>query len=375
MADLVCEVMGGGPDSCEAVCCREPKWAAQVDDKLVPMPRQRVLTRLLKVQAGVAEGRTLLRDHNSPDDVVLGDEQEVDLAEGNVFYSLSACDVVPRCECRSPAKLAWVVDDRVEVTTRPGQSGQSLRDLFGLASNSVLVRDYEGPNDEVVEIAESIAFAEGPVFRSRAVVGKLQITVNARLFTEADGVTREMLGKAVAGLVYPDNPDATRVFLVSDGNREIALGEVVRIRGCEVFDVVRRNVDGGYEAARVERELALVREGGQSVTLLVDPQSSVIYHALRTRPGHPTAATDVLVPVPGGYPGQMLDWAYLPDDSLLIGKVKGSAQDSRISAGGRVWRQISYHPHTNGGGPPWDPAKHGFHTYLGELLSWLYAAN
>ena len=71
----------------------------------------------------------------------------------------------------------------------------------------------------------------------------------------------------------------------------------------------------------------------------------------------------------------MLDWAYLPEGSPLIGKLKGKLQEHRIRADGRVWVQISYHPHGNGGGGPWNAARHGFHTYLGELLSWLYAGN
>ena len=56
------------------------------------------------------------------------------------------------------------------------------------------------------------------------------------------------------------------------------------------------------------------------------------------------------------------------------GRVVGSAQDQRITALDRVWRQISDHPHNGGGGPAWNPTKHGFHTYLGELLSWLFNA-
>ena len=71
------------------------------------------------------------------------------------------------------------------------------------------------------------------------------------------------------------------------------------------------------------------------------------------------------------YPGQFIDWAYLPNDSPLIGRVKGSPQDERITSLGVVWRRISYHPHSGGGGPAWNPGLHGFHTYIGELVSWL----
>lgn len=368
-------VLGGPASACDVKCLGEPKWFAVVDDKLVPMPQQRVPGRLLKSQVGVSPDRVLVRDHNSPDDVVINDNDSVDLGIGNVFYTLSSCDVTPRGTCRTPAKLAFAVDDRFEITTRPEQTGQSLRDLFGLPSNGRLVRDYEGNRDREIPVGEKVPFNAGPVFHTRAVAATLQITVNARVFTEADGVKRQMKGKEIAALVYPDNPGETRLWFVSDGNREVGLNEDVQIRGCEVFDVVRKQVDGGYESARVECELAQLRASGQVVKFVTEPQPAVIYRALRTKPGSPVVATDVLVPMPGTYPGQMLDWAYLPEGSPLIGKLKGSPQEHRITADGQVWRQISYHPHGNGGGPAWNAARHGFHTYLGELLSWLYAGN
>jgi hypothetical protein len=70
-----------------------------------------------------------------------------------------------------------------------------------------------------------------------------------------------------------------------------------------------------------------------------------------------------MVLVPGGYPQTMLDLAFLPAGSPLLGVLKGQPQQN-LSAGGRTWTQVSYHPHTNGGAPPWDPTRHGFHTYI-----------
>jgi hypothetical protein len=46
----------------------------------------------VKAQASVPPGFVLVRDHNSPDDVILGDDEIVDLSKGNVFYRLAACD-------------------------------------------------------------------------------------------------------------------------------------------------------------------------------------------------------------------------------------------------------------------------------------------
>lgn len=118
--------------------------------------------------------------------------------------------------------------------------------------------------------------------------------------------------------------------------------------------------------ARVVRELEKI--GWK--TKLVENPDAVIYFGLPSTLGVPTS--DVLVPLPGGYAQSMLDGAYLPQGSPLIGVVKGQAQpQSTVTADGRTWVLISYHPHNGGGAPPWDPTRHGFHTYLDELVSWL----
>jgi hypothetical protein len=362
------------PVVAEANCAPSPKWEALVDDGRIPLPQQILAATVIKAQASVPGDHVLVRDHNSPHDVVLADGGEVDLADGNVFYTLAKCDVHPRPSCTETPKLAFFVDDRAEVTVRGSQTGRTLRELFALPRNSQLVRDDEGKTDQPIGLEDAAEFRDGPVFYSRAVESSLHITVNSRVFTEADGVKKVMRGYEIAELVYKQNPRETRVFEVSPQKREIGLDADVEIQCGEVFDVVRKRVDGGYEAARVELELAKLRESGQTVTK-VDNPAAVIYHELRTRPGYAVASSDVLVLIPGGYPGQMLDEAYLPEGSPLIGKVKGSAQPRQIAALGRTWRQISYHPHNGGGGPAWNPAIHGLHTYIGELLSWLYDAN
>lgn len=347
------------------------KWAALVDDVVVPMPRRLVTAGLIKDQAGVGSDFVLVRDHNSPEDVVLADAETTDLAEGNVFYRLRSCEVQPRGRCEAPPKLAYLVDDRAEVTTRPSQTGRTLRELFALSPGTTLLRDTEGPDDESIALDGQARFGDGPVFYSRAIAAGLTIMVNSRVFAAHDGVKARMTGREIAALVYPENPENTRIWEVSAGNREIGLGEDVSIEGCEVFDVVRRNVTGGFEASRVERELELLREGGLKITVVSEPVPAVVYHDLRGSLDGTPATTDVLVSIPGAYPGQFLDYAYLPEGSPFIGRVLGSPQEPRISALGKSWQQISYHPHNGGGGPAWNPGLHGFHTYLGELLSWL----
>lgn len=119
--------------------------------------------------------------------------------------------------------------------------------------------------------------------------------------------------------------------------------------------------------ARVLQELSQITPEGS--TKLIEDPNAVIYYDLPSTLGI-VDSTEVLVRVPDGYPGALLDYAFLPQGSPLIGKVKGAAQES-IQADGRTWQQISYHPHNGGGGPPWDPTVHGFHTYIDEILTWL----
>jgi hypothetical protein len=107
----------------------------------------------------------------------------------------------------------------------------------------------------------------------------------------------------------------------------------------------------------------------QSQAKLFESPDAVVYFGLPSSLGI-VDTTDVLVLVPSGYPGAMLDHAYLPADSKLLGIVKGQPEVVLV-ANGRNWQRVSYHPHNGGGGPPWDPTVHGFHTYIDELLSWL----
>src|SRR5262245_31312903 len=61
-----------------------PKWEATVNDEPIPLPQQIVGVAVIKEQAAVPADHTLIRDHNSPNDVVLKDDDIVDLARGNV---------------------------------------------------------------------------------------------------------------------------------------------------------------------------------------------------------------------------------------------------------------------------------------------------
>ena len=133
--------------------------------------------------------------------------------------------------------------------------------------------------------------------------------------------------------------------------------------------------DGIHPARdRILTELSRLMEGGQVAAFRQGMRPLVLYTDVPTAGanlGLPPA-TSVLVPVPDGYPASLIDLAGLPLGSPLLPRLKGGPNPQGvIELDGISYQLASYHPHTNGGGPPWDPQRHGFHTYLDHLLSWL----
>lgn len=355
----------------------QAKWFLLVDDVPLAVPAPVVRVSVIKAQASIGADKRVVRDHNSPQDMVLDDNQTVDLREGNVFYTLDADDAADeRGHCERPAKLAMLVDDRAEVIGTPHQTGRSLRELFALPTHAALFRDLDVRDDQAIGEDERVEFRDGPVFYSRhhhhQPPAVLSIVVNRKTFTAADGVKEEMTGMAIAALVS-QNPADTDVYKREGGGRKpVGLQETIRVATGDEFDVIRKQVQGGFEPTRIERELGVLRTGGATVTFLAGPPAAVVYHDLPVRVGNSSgvASTDVLVLVPSGYPALALDGAYLPQGSPLLGRVPGAVQQS-ITLGGRTWTLVSYHPHAGGGGPPWNKDRLGFHTYIDELLAWL----
>ena len=130
---------------------------------------------------------------------------------------------------------------------------------------------------------------------------------------------------------------------------------------------------------RVESELKILAEGGCEALIAEARWQAgnvglvVIYRDLPTggeKLGLPVKA-DVIVPVPAGYPAAAIDLAGLPADSPLLPRLRGGRNSQGIlHVENMVWRLASYHPHGTHAGP-WNPSAHGFHTYWGEILSWL----
>jgi hypothetical protein len=129
---------------------------------------------------------------------------------------------------------------------------------------------------------------------------------------------------------------------------------------------------------RINRELAILHDGGCLAELLLEPRELVVYRDVPTdggRIGLPSK-TDVIVPVPSGYPASMIDLAGLPAGSPFLPRVKGGQNNQGvITTQDQQWQLASYHPHNGGGGPPWDQMRHGFHTYLDQLIAWLHILN
>jgi hypothetical protein len=348
------------------------KWAARIEDQYVPSPSRVVKVLVLKEQASIPPDCVLVRDYDGPGDVALKNEEEIDLSQGNVLYAVPPDEIPAPCAGHKGPKLAYFVDDRPEETLRTDQTGKTLRDLFGFTPEVLLFRDYESPLDQPIGLEDKANFHDGCVFYTRRKHHHLEIFVNDKPFTEDNGVKEDMTGNDIAKLVF-DDPQTYDVYKLP-GDVEIKPEQHVKIHDCERFKVVRKTVTGGYELARIERELDVLKHSGAKITF-VPEVPGVVYHDVPARHNYPhLQATDVLVLVPGGYPGQALDGAYLPQGSPLLGRVAGNPQANTVNALGRRWQLVSYHPHAGGGAPPWSKDKHGFHTYVDELLTWVHRA-
>ncbi|MEC5125982.1 E2/UBC family protein [Verrucomicrobiales bacterium BCK34] len=350
--------------------CSASKWAALVNDQVIPMPGRHVTESILRNQANVPPDHVIVRDYNDPHDPILKKGEKVDLAKGSVFYSIPKCDAEDSPPaCKSKPKLLTVVDDNPEVVVTDQQTGQSLRELHRVPKSDDLFRDYQSPKDERIAPQDKVDLTDGNVFITRAGTG-LRIRVNNQMFTEAEGVTATMTGAAIAKLVYPNAPNP-RVKETTPGDKaEIPLNQTVSIENCDSFRVFRKGVVAGFQANRLEAELETLRTGGGKVTLVNGDRPVVIYHDVPYFVKGNEGVTDVLVAVPSGYPARMLDNAYLLSDCPILGNAPGATQE-QMTANGQSWQKKSVHPHASNGGNPWDQNIHGIHTYYGEILSWL----
>ena len=141
-------------------CQPASKWMALVNDENVFAPTRAVKARVIKAQAGVPDDHVLVRDHGTEHDVAFDDDALLDLADGNVFFTVPRCEYQPRGGCVGPAKRAFFIDDHPEVTLRADQTGRTLRELFGLTVTVRLFRDFESSHDEVIGPDAAVRFTD-----------------------------------------------------------------------------------------------------------------------------------------------------------------------------------------------------------------------
>ena len=70
----------------------DAKWAALIDDRLIPLPRRRLTAGVILEQAGARADTILVRDFNSPNDIGYEPDAQIDLADGNVFRTSTDCE-------------------------------------------------------------------------------------------------------------------------------------------------------------------------------------------------------------------------------------------------------------------------------------------
>jgi hypothetical protein len=162
----------------------------------------------------------------------------IDLAEGNVFYSEEKTDADARpTACAAPAKLAYAVNDVWEEVIHRKQTGQTLRDLFGLAADVELLRDRRSPDDEIIGDHDDASYEHGCVFRTRKTAAPPQhepklvdVTIDGEKYKTERGINEvkhlRNLGKVPPADVLAEFKDGKFVDLPNDGRVEICGGEL-----------------------------------------------------------------------------------------------------------------------------------------------------
>jgi hypothetical protein len=215
------------------------KWVVIVDDRLIPMPERRVKVAAIREQATVPKDYALLRDHNSPNDVVMPDNGVTDLGDGNVFYTEPLCDVKPRPTCLEPAKLGYSVNDRWEIVIKPEQTGRTIRDLFKLPDDVELLRDFHSPYDETIGDEDAANYKDGPVFIAKRVAITVKVNGHPVKFTKRLVTGLEIKRTAIAqGVAIKEDFALYHVKPGGELGAVIKDGDQVKLHECDEFRAV-----------------------------------------------------------------------------------------------------------------------------------------
>jgi hypothetical protein len=217
-----------------------PKWAALVGDRLFPLPRRKLAASVILAQAGAPPGSVLVRDYNQPGDVAIPSTTIVDLAEGNVFRIVEACDAAATTVPHgSQPKLAFIADDAWEITVQPNQTLESLRELFDLPDDAEVFRDFESPNDQPIVAGMVVNFADGPVFITR--IKRITVKVNRKdvTFTKRRVTGLEVKQTAIAqGVAIEIGFVLHRKLPTGEFGPAIDDAHVIVLRKCDEFRCV-----------------------------------------------------------------------------------------------------------------------------------------
>lgn len=211
-----------------------PRWFALINDRVIIAPRPVVPVAVLRALAGIPADQVLVRDHGSPNDVVLDDGATVDLNDGNVFYTRARCDATLSSACGSPGRIAFAVDDAFELSSAGELPFQTFMALFGVEAGKQLFRDFESPNDQAIAPSSVIRFNDGPVFytrRGQPHLPHVEITIDGVKHMVAPGKT------SVADIKKIGNVPLADELIQNIGGNLTPLPDdaTVCIAGCEEF--------------------------------------------------------------------------------------------------------------------------------------------
>jgi hypothetical protein len=363
-----------------------PRWFALIQDRVVLLPRQILTALTIKEQAVVGPDYVLIRDYQSPSDVTFGDNNEVNLAQGNVFRIANRCQPVT-CQTVPDAlpKLAFLVDDRVTTTPQAKQTEDSLRRLFNLGPEVELLRDMESPDDKPIATDEQIHFKDGPVFLTCVDMGKHCGSCplpHARRYIIRVDDKRAVVDKAkVTGreiLVLAGFDPAVTMLNQKVGKRfePVPLDKLVDLTACGVerFTTLPNEQSEGRPAMR--RQVALPEEdvdlldGSDLVwETITDSQGRwLLIRDIPLREVFVSEPTSVAIQIPSGYPSTALDMAYF---SPPIRRKDGSTipcTEATQVVDGSSWQRWSRH-YTPAN--PWKVGAYNVFTHYLLSQSWL----